>query len=108
MNDAKITVKNALSFVLVVVLIVATLFGLEVPYDWNDVSQENAQEVVVTDENTNKESKPPATDEVAQDTPQESAPTEDVIEDAEDSVNGEVAEPTESQNSATKGDVKYA
>jgi hypothetical protein len=107
MNDAKITVKTALSFVLVVVLIVATLFGIEVPYDWNDVSQETAQEVVVTDQNTDKESTPSA-EKVEQGTPQETAPTEDAIEDAEDSVVGEVADQTEPQNSATKGDVKNA
>ena len=109
MNDAKITVKKALSFVLVVVLIVATLFGLDVPFDFEDVANETentAQEVVVTDENNDKKTHPP-TDEVETDTPQETAPTDDV-EDAEGSVNGEVAEPNQPQDTATEGEVKNA
>ena len=134
MNDAKKTVKTALSLALVVVLIVATLFGLEVPYEMDDVVQDTEaleQTEIVADENTNEESttavlpdedetEPPTdevappvedteapTDEVETQLPQETAPTDDV-ETAEPSETGEVAPPSEPTTDATEGDVQNA
>lgn len=134
MNDAKKTVKTALSLALVVVLIVATLFGLEVPYEMEDVVQDTEaleQTEIVAGENTNEESTtavlpdedktenptdevaPPVedteapTDEVETQLPQETAPTDDV-ETAEPSETGEVAPPSEPTTDATEGDVENA
>lgn len=134
MNDAKKTVKTALSLALVVVLIVATLFGLDVPYELDDVVQETEapeQTEIVTDENANEESTPtvlpktdetappteevehpiedvePPTDEVDPQHPQDTAPTDDV-ETAEPSETDEVAPPSEPTTDATEGDVKNA
>lgn len=134
MNDAKKTVKTALSLALVVVLIVATLFGLDVPYELDDVVQDTEaleQTEIVTDENTNEEStttvlpetdetEPPTeeveppiedvetpTDDVENQPPQETAPTDDV-ETAETSETDEVALPSETTTDATEGDVKNA
>lgn len=128
MNDAKSTVKTALSFVLVVVLIVATLFGIKVPYGIEDVAPEADATVEAngevapdtTDETENaptEEVETPTTedveqqptDEVVTDAPQETTPTEnEIVEDVEISGEGEVAEPTETEQPATEGDVENA
>ena len=126
MNDAKKTLKQALSFALVVVLIVATLFGLDVPYGIEDVATDfeetEVTDTIVADEQTNEEPTPsteattekevdevaPSTDEV-ETQPQETAPTEDVTtEDAASSESVDVAETTEPQPDATEGDVQNA
>ena len=120
MNDAKITVKKALSLALVVVLIVAVLFGLDVPYDLDDVVQETeetTQTDIVASENASEESTTPVlpdedkadtpTDEVETQLPQETAPTDDV-DTAEPSETGEVAHPSETTTDATEGDVQNA
>ena len=131
MNDAKKTVKKALSLALVVVLIVATLFGIDVPYKLDDVVQDTKaieQTDIVTPENTNEESPPTVlpetdetetpteeveppiedvettTDEVDHQPPQDTAPTDDV-ETAEPSETDEVALPSEPTTDATEGDV---
>lgn len=127
MNDAKKTLKQALSFALVVVLIVATLFGLDVPYEIEDVATDfeetEVAETIVADEQTNEESThsteattekevdevAPSTDEVETQSPQETAPTEDeAVKDAVSSESGEVADTTEPQPVATEGDVQNA
>lgn len=127
MNDAKKTLKQALSFALVVVLIVATLFGLDVPYEIEDVATDfeetEVAETIVADEQTNEEPTPsteattekevdvvaPSTDEVETQSPQETAPTEDeAVKDAVSSESGEVADTTEPQPVATEGDVQNA
>lgn len=38
MNNAKSTVKTVLGFVLVIILILGTLFGIEIPYDEDDIA----------------------------------------------------------------------
>lgn len=134
MNDAKKTVKTALSLALVVVLIAAALFGLDVPYELDEVVQDTEaleQTEIVAGENTNEESPTPVlpetgeteaptdevappvedteatTDEVETQTPQETAPTDEVVT-AAPSETGEVATPSEPTTEATEGDVKNA
>jgi hypothetical protein len=116
------TVKTALSFVLVLVLIIGAIFGLEMPYDAEDVlptdeatkpteapvvdeTQEDNDDVVQVpvedDENT-------VDDGVVDDVPQDSAPTDTEQEDVDNSAETDVAEPTEDETSATEGEVENA
>ena len=118
------TVKTALSFALVIVLIVGALFGIKLPYD--------AEDIAPTDEETNvTETETPVVDEtqedddnvvqapveddentvddgVTNDEPQDSTPTDTDNEVVENSAETDVAEPTEDETSATEGDVENA
>lgn len=124
MNETKSTVKTALSFALVIVLIVGALFGIKLPYDAEDISpadevtdvaeteapiedekQEDNNDVVQVpvedDENT-------VDDGVTNDEPQDSTPTDTDNEVVDNSAETDVAEPTEDETSATEGDVENA
>lgn len=124
MNETKSTVKTALSFALVIVLIVGALFGIKLPYDAEDISptdevtdvaetetpvddekQEDNNDVVQApvedDENT-------VDDGVTNDEPQDSTPTDTDNEVVDNSAETDVAEPTEDETSATEGDVENA
>lgn len=125
MNETKSTVKTALSFVLVIVLIVGALFGIKLPYDAEDVAPTDEvtdvteTEAPVDDEkqedNDNVGEVPVEDDEntvddgVTDDVPQESAPTDIVEDEADNSGDTDVAEPTEDETvDATEGDVENA
>lgn len=129
MNDSKITPKTVVSLALVVLLIVATLFGINVPYELEDVITET-NDTVDTSEVTptiaeDDEQNPSSTDEVehpSADTLEESptdtaetnvstdsAPVEnETVEDADVSNGDNVADPVETEISATEGDVENA
>ena len=116
------TVKTALSFVLVLVLIIGAIFGLEMPYDAEDVlptdEAPKPTEAPVVDEtqedNDNVVQAPVEDDEntadegVTDEAPQDSTPTDEETEDVDNSADTTVAETTEDETTATEGDVENA
>ena len=122
MNDARSTVKTLLSFVLVIVLIVGALFGINLPYDAEDIVAPD-EVTTIPQDNTNDEKQEdnngvvevPVEDDdntvdegVVNEIPQVSTPTEVQTENVDNSADGEVAEPTEDNKTATEGDVENA
>lgn len=131
-TEARKTAKTVLGFLLVVGLLIGAFFGLDVPYDVEDVVPNETTTAETTappaDETTAPtEDQKPADDENADvevpvedvvdtedsatqdDVPQDSTPTEDNDENVDNSVDTEVTEPTEDENTVTEeGDVENA
>lgn len=103
MNETKKTVKTVLSFVLVLVLIVGTLFGINLPYGSEDVPLDNTDGVtgeVSTDVAPNKEQ----TETPNEDVPTVDAPVVDepTVETPIDDTN-DVETPVEDENTDDEG-----
>ena len=119
-TEARKTAKTILGFLLVVGLLIGALFGLDVPYEVEDVIPEDTTNVEIettVDENENGdnadtdvpvEDTENTDDGVIDDVPQDSTPTDTETEDVDNSVDTEVAEPTEDETTATEGDVENA
>jgi hypothetical protein len=127
-TEARKTAKTALGFLLVLVLLFATFFGLDVPYGVEDVIPEDTQvetQAPIENEQTNEEVQAPETeapvenedankdvpveDTTVEDTPQASAPVENENENVDNSGESNVTEPTEDDNTVTEeGDVENA
>jgi hypothetical protein len=104
--------------------LLGALFGIKLPYDAEDIAPTDEvtdvteTEAPVDDEkqedNDNVGDVPVEDDEntvddgVADDVPQDSAPTDIVEDEADDSADTDVAEPTEDETTATEGDVENA
>ena len=136
-TEARKTAKTAIGFILVLVLLAATFFGLKVPYGVEDVVPQDTTETQAPVENepTNEETQateaPKADDNVAQEPNTDKSESENVdkeapVEDTNENVStdsatdetvndnvdnsGEtnVAEPTEDETTAAEGDVENA
>lgn len=99
MNETKSTVKTVLSFVLVLVLIVGTLFGIDVPYDENDIDIEG----IVTEEPT-VEDEQPETDDITNGVPEETPPVVDEPKDEPTTETPDVDEPVVETPTEDEGD----
>lgn len=117
MNETKSIVKTVLAFILTLVLIAGSLFGIDVPYDAGDLEGLETEGVVdeqapVEDEQDDVdvpvEDNANTDDGEQTDEPQDSTPTED-DEVVDNSAEDEVADPTEDETDATEeGDVENA
>jgi hypothetical protein len=116
MNETKSIVKTVLAFILTLVLIAGSLFGIDVPYDVGDLEGLETEGVVdeqapVEDEQNDvdvpAEDNANTEDGEQTDEPQDSTPTED-DEVVDNSAEDEVADPAEDETDATEGDVENA
>lgn len=101
MNENQKLVRAGLSFVLVLVLIIGTAFGINLPFDADDVMLEETEKVEVDME-------APVEDTV-DNSSQDSAPVDEDVEDVDNSGEVEVTEPSEDDNTVTEeGDKENA